>query len=147
MDAIHDIFCKFAADTEILGEVTNIKLYLFKSLKYRLYDIYKTQKTHVDLSKVNASEEIPFNIQITIEDTLIDTENKQLIKNQIEEMLDSLTERQREIIYLRYIQEYDYHQIAELLNISIHGCRKLVSKAMINLREKYGSLLILFLLY
>ena len=61
-------------------------------------------------------------------------------------MLDSLTERQREIVYLRYVQEYDYPQIAELLNISIHGCRKLLSKAMQTLREKYGTLILLFLL-
>ena len=62
-------------------------------------------------------------------------------------MLDSLTERQREIVYLRYIQEYDYEQIAQLLNITVHGCRKLLSKAMQNLREKYGALVFLFLFY
>ncbi|MPM98916.1 hypothetical protein SDC9_146106 [bioreactor metagenome] len=61
-------------------------------------------------------------------------------------MLDSLTERQREVVYLRYVQEYDYVQISELLNISIHGCRKLLSKAMQNLREKYGAFVFLFLL-
>ncbi len=61
-------------------------------------------------------------------------------------MLQSLTARQREIVYLRYIQEYDYPQIADILNISIHGCRKLLSKAMETLREKYGSWIILLLL-
>ena len=52
-------------------------------------------------------------------------------------MLDFLTPRQREIIYLRYIHEYDYKQISELLQISVHGCRKLVSKAILNLKEKF----------
>ena len=61
-------------------------------------------------------------------------------------MLDTLTPRQQEIIYLRYVQEYDYEQIAELLQISVHGCRKLVSKAILSLREKFGTFTMLLAL-
>ena len=145
MDAIHDVFCKFAANEKLLQDVSNIKFYLFKSLKNRLYDIYKARKEYAELSAIDL-QETPFNIQVTIEELLIDQEEQQQIKNQLAEMLESLTERQREIVYLRYVQEYDYAQISELLNISGHGCRKLLSKAMQNLREKYGTLIFLFLL-
>jgi RNA polymerase sigma factor (sigma-70 family) len=145
MDAIHDIFCKLATEEKFLNEVGNIKFYLFRALKNRLFDIYKVQKSYVGLSAAEADDKIPFNIHVNIEDELIDTENQLLIKKQIEEMLNSLTERQREIIYLRYIQEYSYEEIAKLLNITVHGCRKLVSKAIQNLREKYGTLVILLL--
>jgi RNA polymerase sigma factor (sigma-70 family) len=144
MDAIHDVFCKFAANEKLLQDVSNIKFYLFKSLKNRLYDIYKARKEYAELSAIDL-QDAPFNIQVTIEDRLIDKEEQQQIKDQLSEMLDSLTERQREVVYLRYVQEYDYAQISELLNISIHGCRKLLSKAMQNLREKYGALVFLFL--
>ena len=71
---------------------------------------------------------------------MIEEEEQMQIKTSIEQMLNTLTDRQREIIYLRYVQEYDYPQIAELLQISVHGCRKLVSKAIFNLRERYGAL-------
>ena len=145
MDAIHDVFCKFAANEKLLQDVSNIKFYLFKSLKNRLYDIYKARKEYAELSAIDL-QDAPFNIQVTIEDRLIDKEEQQQIKDQLSEMLDSLTERQREVVYLRYVQEYDYAQISELLNISIHGCRKLLSKAMQNLREKYGAFVFLFLL-
>ena len=145
MDAIHDVFCKFAANEKLLQDVSNIKFYLFKSLKNRLYDIYKARKEYAELSAIDL-QETPFNIQVTIEERLIGQEEQQQIKNQLAEMLESLTERQREIVYLRYVQEYDYTQISELLNISVHGCRKLLSKAMQNLREKYGTLVLFFLL-
>ncbi len=145
MDAIHDVFCKLAADEKRLHDVSNIKLYLFKSLKNRLYDIFKTRREHVGLS-VFDSQEIPFDIHVTIEDQLINREEQQQIENRISEMLSNLTERQREIVYLRYIHEYDYEQIAELLNISVHGCRKLLSKAMQKLRNKYRYNLLLFVL-
>jgi RNA polymerase sigma factor (sigma-70 family) len=146
MDAIHDVFCKFASCEKRAEDVLNIKFYLFKSLKNRLYDIYKARKEYVELSAIDL-QETPFNIQVTIEERLIGQEEQQQIKNQLAEMLDSLTERQREVVYLRYIQEYDYEQIAQLLNITVHGCRKLLSKAMQNLREKYGALVFLFLFY
>lgn len=145
MDAIHDIFCKLAVDEKLLQNVSNIKFYLFKSLKNRIFDIYRSQKENITINDVD-TQNAPFNITVTIEDRIISKEEQEKIKNQISEMLNSLTDRQREIVYLRYVQEYDYLQIAELLNISVHGCRKLLSKAMQNLREKYGTLILLLLL-
>lgn len=145
MDAIHDVFCKLAADEKKLHDISNMKLYLFRSLKNRLYDIFKARREYVGLSIIE-SEEMPFDIHITIEDLLISREEQLQIERSIAEMLGSLTERQREIVYLRYIQECDYEQIAELLHISVHGCRKLLSKAMQKLRDTYGFKSMLFLL-
>jgi len=144
MDAIQDVFCKLSADTSTLDNVSNMKFYLFKSLKNRLFDIYRSRKEHVPLENVDAGREMPFQINVNVEDLLIEEEEQQQIKREIEEMLGSLTDRQREIIYLRYVQEYDYPQIAQLLNISVHACRKLVSKAITSLREKFGTLVFLF---
>ena len=139
-DAIHDIFIKLSLDKEILNNVINMKFYLYRSLKNRLIDIYKHQREHICSSKVDHLMELPFNLSLNVENILIEEEEKTLIKKEIEQMLNILTDRQREVIYLRYVQEYDYNQIAELLQISVHGCRKLVSKAIINLREKFGIL-------
>ena len=145
MDAIHDVFCKLAADKTLLNTPT-IKFFLFKSLKNRLIDIYKTQKKHINLSEIDTSRAMPFDVKVTIEDVIQNREERRQVKNQIEEMMNSLTDKQREIIYLRYIQEYDYPQIAELLDISVNGCYKLVSKALQSLRDKFGVLAILLLL-
>lgn len=146
MDAIHDVFYKISLEKNRLAEVENVKFYLFRALKNRLLDLHRSSQEHVSLASVESGAEMPFAIRVTVEDNLIDTEEQHLIKRQIENMLNSLTHRQREIIYLRYVQEYDYQQIAQLLNITVHGCRKLVSKAMQSLREKYGpqALLLLF---
>lgn len=145
MDAIHDVFYKISSDNNRLADVENVKFYLFRALKNRLVDLHRSVREHVSLSAVEDGFEMPFDIRVTVEDNLIDTEEQHLIKQQIEGMLNSLTSRQREIIYLRYVQEYDYPQIAQLLNITVHGCRKLVSKAIQNLREKYGTQALLFL--
>jgi RNA polymerase sigma factor (sigma-70 family) len=136
-DAIHDIFVKVTADSDKLDDISNIKFYLFRSLKNRLLDIHKNQRVYIELENIDPLREIPFNIGVNVEELIIEEEERQQIKTGIEQMLNSLTDRQREIIYLRYVQEYDYQQIAELLHISVHGSRKLVSKAILSLREKY----------
>lgn len=146
-DAIHDVFCRLWEERQSLDHVSNVKFYLFRSLKNRLLDIYKAKREFVEINTtLDNTGIIPFDFNITIDDRIAREEDKLQIERQISEMLDSLTERQREVIYLRYIQEYDYPQIAEMLGISVHGCRKLVSKAIISLREKYGSLVMIFLL-
>lgn len=142
-DAIHDIFIKITTDSNKLDNISNIKFYLFRSLKNRLLDIHKNQREHIDLENIDLLREIPFNIQVNVEDLMIEEEEQMQIKTGIEQMLNSLTDRQREIIYLRYVQGYDYPQIAELLQISVHGCRKLVSKAILSLREKFGIFFLL----
>ena len=142
-DAIHDIFIKITTDSNKLDNISNIKFYLFRSLKNRLLDIHKNQREHIDLENIDLLQEIPFNIQVNVEDLMIEEEEQMQIKTGIEQMLNSLTDRQREIIYLRYVQGYDYPQIAELLQISVHGCRKLVSKAILSLREKFGIFFLL----
>lgn len=145
-DAIHDVFVKLTADEDLLRHISHIKFYLFKSLKNRLLDICKHQKVNIPLEDIDVAVELPFNIHINVEDLIIEREEQIQIKTEIEQMLSALTDRQREIIYLRYVQEYDYKQIAELLQISVHGCRKLVSKAILSLREKFGILITFLIL-
>lgn len=145
-DAVHDVFCKLATDKGSLDDITNIKQYLFRAVKNRLLDIHKTQKRHLEISNTTLNEALPFSINVSTEELLINKERQRIIKEQINLLLDSLTPRQREIIYLRYIQEFSYEAISQQLDISVHGCRKLVSKAIMNLREKYGSLILLLLL-
>ncbi|MDI9604837.1 MAG: sigma-70 family RNA polymerase sigma factor [Bacteroidota bacterium] len=134
---MHDVFLKLATNKYFLDNAENIIFYLFRSLKNRLIDIHKNRKEHVTLETMNTNLKMPFNMTVNVETLLIEREEKRQIKNEIEQMLDALTPRQREIIYLRYVHEYDYKHISELLQISVHGCRKLVSKAILSLREKF----------
>lgn len=138
-DAIHDVFLKLSTNRNLLDNAENIKFYLFRSLKNRLIDTHKNRKEHVTLEAMDTSLELPFNMTVNVETLMIAEEEKIQIKHEITQMLDTLTPRQREIIYLRYVQEYDYKHISKLLQISVHGCRKLVSKAIVSLREQFDS--------
>lgn len=137
MDAIHDIFYNICTHNTCLDNISNIKFYLFRALKNRLIDIERTHKDYIGIGSTNQDicENMLFSFNITIEDKVIQEEDLNEIKQKVENVLARLTNRQREIIYLRYIQEYDYDEISDLMNISVESCRNLISKAMSKLRE------------
>ncbi|MDR2147436.1 MAG: sigma-70 family RNA polymerase sigma factor [Tannerella sp.] len=146
MDAIHDVFCRVIAQKEQLSEIRNVRAYLLQSLKNRLLNIYKSEVSTVELPTGNDSDELPFTLEVTIEDVMIQQEEDEKIRRKVEKLLQSLTDRQREIIYLRYMQELEYEEIAKIMNITEPACRKLVHKAIAKMRE-VGVTVILLCLY
>lgn len=144
MDAIHDVFLNLCRKKSI-HEINDVKFYLFRSLKNTLLNFKRSNKRFVDLSGGNI-EELPFHINVTIEESFISKEEHEITRRNIDEMLNVLTPRQKEIIYLRYTHEYDYQQISQLMNITVSACRKLVHRAITTIREKYPLPILLFLL-
>ena len=67
---------------------------------------------------------------------MISEEETQKLKKIVEDLLKELTPRQREAIYLRYMQEMDYEDIAVLLNMNVNSARRLVSRGIDSLRDK-----------
>lgn len=71
---------------------------------------------------------------------MISEEETQKLKRIVEDLLKELTPRQREAIYLRYMQEMDYEDIAILLNMNVNSARRLVSRGIDSLRDKTLSM-------
>lgn len=147
MDAIHDVFYKVCSSSRTLDEIDNPKSYLLRALKNRLIDIYRSSKDlqnetePIDDNK--NQDDITFKIHITVEDEIIQEEHLNEIRQKIELMLANLTNRQREAIYFRYIHEYEYKEIADIMQISVEACRNLISKSLEKLKTITLSILIL----
>ena len=148
MDAIHDVFYKLCTHHNTLDKVSNLRFYLFRMLKNRLIDIYRANKDFSGAvsDEKSSYENISFQLSVTIEDELIQKEDVEEIRQKVETVLQNLTDRQREIIYLRYIQEYDYEEIAELMQISVASCRNLISKSLGKLKDASLSITSVLLL-
>lgn len=140
-DAIQDVFYKLYFNRNVLKNVANLKYYLFRMLKNRLIDL---RKSSVDTCEITGCD-FSFSIKATILDELIQEEDCLIIQQRVESLLSCLTARQREAIYLRFIQELEYEEIACLLNMSSQGVRKLVCRAMERMREQ--DVLFYFLLF
>lgn len=145
MDAIHDVFYKLCIKYESLNEITNLKFYLFRALRNRLIDLKRTNREYAGITPIadDLDENIPFQLHVTIEDELIEKEESDEIRLKVENALAKLTDRQREIIYLRYIQEQSYEEIAEIMQISLESSRNLISKSLNKLKDSLVSLSLL----
>ena len=143
MDAIHDVFCNLYAN-EKCENILNIKHYLFGSLKNRLIDIYR-KSSKISTFQV---EDLPFTIEVSILDTIIADDERAILKANVEKLLKTLTNRQRESIYLRYMQELSYEEISVLLDMTPESARKLVHRSIEKMRKsaKNDSVLLVLLL-
>jgi RNA polymerase sigma factor (sigma-70 family) len=147
MDAIHDVFCRICNDKILRDkDVTNVRAYLFRAVKNRLLDFCKIRR---DLS-VPADETdgaLSFGIEVSVEEELIEKEERERLRKKVERLLESLTDRQREIIWLRYEQNLDYEAISQIMSITETSCRKLIHKAVRKLREQAHNALVLFFIH
>lgn len=131
-DAIQDVFIKLYTIRHSKRKISNPTSFLFQSLKNRLIDITRKNKNEYNIEILNKSH----TIDITVLDDIIDRERASIIKEKVISMLSTLTETQREAVFLRYISEMDYSEISERLNIKPESARKLMHRAIKTLREQ-----------
>jgi RNA polymerase sigma factor (sigma-70 family) len=146
MDAIHDVFYKICLDEKRLRHVTNIRFYLLRALKNRLLNMYKQEKETSGLPVEISTDDMPFTVHVTIEEEIIQMEEDEKIRLKVEKLLAGLTDRQREIIHLRYMQKCDYDEIARLMQITPPACRKLLHNAIAKLKKNSSPVVLFFLL-
>jgi RNA polymerase sigma factor (sigma-70 family) len=145
-DVIQDVFLKVYFKARNYESLAHFKHFLLKSVKHKLYDLYKSKAF---ASSIDISGDKPhFTIATTVLDDIIGSEDRAIIQQKIDHLLSKLTARQKEAIYLRFIQELEYAQIAEILDMTTPAVRKLVFRSLKRLKGDQRLLLIyLFLLY
>jgi RNA polymerase sigma factor (sigma-70 family) len=130
-DALQDTFYKLYVSRERLQEVQNITPYIFKIFKNRLLYIKGQNKEKESIEQYANT----FSIQVTILDELINSEKKKFIKNKIERMLNSLSDNQKEIVYLKYTIGLQHREIGEILGIQEDSARKQLCRIIKKLRD------------
>lgn len=131
-DCIQEVFCTLIRTRSHLGETDNIRLYLLKSLKRKI--IRESSKSGNQPKLLN-EEEYGFSLNWTenIDDQLqeFDDERRELLKN----AMLSLTDRQKEAIYLRFNRGLEYEEISFVLNLNYQSSRALIHRAIEKLRQ------------
>lgn len=142
-DCIQDVFFKLIQAGEKLSPTENIRFYLFKALKNTIYK-------ELDKSKKNIFVELhplKFDATFSLEEELAEKENTTEREIALLKALNSLSERQREIIYLRYECGMEYDQICEIMQLKNDSARKLLYRTIKSLREIFDDQLKLPILF
>jgi len=136
MDGIQEVFCRLFSKKIDLNNKQEVKFFLFRCLKNCLINL-KQKKD----SGVVYTDQLPltYSIEVTVLDNILDEEQSQQLKTKVENLLSLLSDRQREAIYLRYMQEMEYEEIAVVMKLNPESVRKLVYRGMKNIRKQTDS--------
>ena len=130
-DAIQEVYLKLYFNEHLCIDEKKIKFYLLRSVRNQLIDWERTKK---DTSSIE-EEERSFKLSVSVEESFISDEEDLLLKKRVNRILDLLTDHQREIVYLHFIEEMPYEEIAVMLDMKIQTVRGQVFKAMEKLRK------------
>lgn len=143
-DCIQDIFVYFWEKRSSIKEIKSIRSYLFSSLRHNLIKILQQGKRHVDITKCDSF----LNVDDNAEQQLILQELNKSQKQHLQKAIESLPKRQREALYLRYYEDLNYDEIAEVMNLSKQSVANYLQYALEKLRKdwKYAVVLVATLL-
>lgn len=140
-DAIHDVFVKIYSNRTHLKTSVDIKFYLFAALKNCLYNLFKREMIFEKLDE----HEVYDILDTTAEDKVIEPFERNDEKQTIVKVLGVLTERQREAVYYRYIQELKIEEIGALMDMNYQSVQNLIQRSIKKMKD--SVLLYLFLLF
>lgn len=132
-DCIQDVFIKLIQNYPSLSVTPNVKGYLIKALRNKLYDTLEKERITDDIShyeEVFVTDEL-FPL-LSFDDTDTDHRAKHLMK-----VFTELSPHQQEIIYLYYVNELKHEEIAAIMEINYQSSKNLLFRALSKLRKLY----------
>lgn len=126
-DSIQNIFSYFLKVRKSLRSVNNVRSYLLKSFRNQLFLDLKNQNK---LSLFDQMPEHRCDLSNNIEQSITEDETTIELQTAVKKCLGKLSNRQQEIIYLRYDCDLSYEEIASILQISVDSCYKSVYRSI-----------------
>lgn len=132
-DCIQDLFIEIWKSKHRLASVKSIKSYLFKSIRRKLIaELVKKRRNFSD----NVLTKIPKYLQnCSVETDWIENQNSTRQQQKLKMALSMLTDRQKEIIHLKFYSLLSYVEISEVMALSMKGTYKLMGRSICGLRK------------
>lgn len=139
-DSIQELFIElWQAKSE--APVLSVKAYLLKSLKYKLLKVFRKRGKLLPLT----GDDVLF--EWSHETFLIAEQESAEKKQLVIDALQRLSNRQREIIYLKYYQNLSYEEVSEIMNINYQVARNLLYQAIKSLKTLLATTMEIFFLF
>lgn len=132
-DCVQELFVKIWEKRALLVSVEKVSFYLFRSFKNLLFQKIESSSKKLPLTQDLMDQMSP---ELPVENLHINSEmvDQRIIR--LKKAILLLTDRQREVILLRFFQGFEAKEIAEIMNLSIPGVHNLISITIKSLRGK-----------
>jgi RNA polymerase sigma factor (sigma-70 family) len=132
-DCIQELFVEIWNKRAVITQPTSVKWYLSVALRNRIF----REQTKWNKAETLEEDEYDFLLEFSIESKLIAFAEDMELAQKIRQIIETLPPRQREILFLRYYQNLEYDQIADLMNISKQSVHNLLQKAYNSIRSEW----------
>lgn len=137
-DCIQELFIELWQSNN-RTEVLSVKSYLLKSLKYKILKTYRKKTGRLSL------EDGGDHFVWSHENFLIAEQEDEEKKRYLLRALEKLSNRQKEIIYLKFYQNLSYEEVSEIMNINYQVARNLLYQAIKSLKSLLAGVMIFFI--
>lgn len=129
-DTIQDLFADVWERRKNMASVDNIKAYLIISLRREL--IRRISKIRKEKP---VDQPVLLQFSFSAEDFLISTEQNAEHSRLLTQSMAGLTDRQREVILLRFFHGLEFPEIGQALDMNIQSVRNLLFRALEKIRK------------
>lgn len=140
-DCIHELFLSIWNNHSNVTIPTSGKAYLIVSLRRRIFD--PGPKSNLPTDNI---EDTDIEYTMSTQDhqtTWILADDEKNKQEKLEQAMGRISERQREIIHMKYYQQMEYEDIARIMNLNYQSARNLVTRALMALRREMVLILLI----
>lgn len=143
-EIIQDVFVSMFIRRKEIRLQSNLEAYLKTALKYKIYNTYRSQQTHLDHldAIISASD-----IKPPMPDALLEAKE---LRERITRVASKMPDKCREVFLLSRLDQLSHQAIADKLEISVSTVKKHITKAIrimkIEFQDHQGDLLAICML-
>lgn len=143
-DCIQDVFLEIWSRRGTLPVLDSPRFYLLRSLQRRILQKVTRNRAlgYSDHSEIDED----FLVELAVDTALEAAEDQQQNAHRLTQLINTLPKRQKQVIYLRFFQELDYDQIAELMAMNRQSVYNLLRESIQRLRKLWPKAILCFYL-
>ena len=128
-DAIQELFVE-VWHKKSKQSLQSVKAYFLQALKFKLYKSFRSRKFNYN---IDSSENDVF--ELSHETFVINKEDESEKAENILSAINSLSARQKEVIYLKIYKGLSYEEVSTIMNVNYQVVRNLLCQALKALRK------------
>lgn len=142
-DCLQELYLELWERRDFLSETAFVKSYLFKALRHKLI------KENVRLKRFQEQKNVLFDgndSDLSIESYIIENEISKYQAKRLTHIISLLSKRQQEIIYLRFYQNLENEDIANIMNLGRQSVSNLLYRTLKEMKEIWTPVELLWVL-
>jgi RNA polymerase sigma factor (sigma-70 family) len=140
-DAIQEVFISLWQRRDTAGSILSLHYYLLSAVKNKVLKALK--KNAGKNESLSFDEQYDFEVEFPIEKNIIEKQLAEENALKLKAVMANLSVRQKEIIYLKFYQQLDHGQIADLMDISQQSVYNLLHESIQKLKKCWQSELLM----